>query len=71
MKTYFVLEKYKKLSPVFGLSVLGFSRNVAVQHGRLHEREPAPSLYKKSYFKVMKTHVLVFLHPTKSYTIDL
>lgn len=36
----------KKLSLVFGLSVLGFSRNVMVQHGRLYGREPAPSLYK-------------------------
>ena len=32
------------LEQVFGLSVLGYSRNMAVQLGSLHERRPAPFL---------------------------
>ena len=30
------------LEPVFGLSILGYSRNMAVQHGVLCGRGPAP-----------------------------
>ena len=39
-------EKHERpsLEPVFGLSILGYCRNMAVQHGGLHGGGPAPSV---------------------------
>ena len=46
-RTYGSSKTHKKgerpsLEPVFGLSVLGYCRNMAVQHGGLCRRGPAP-----------------------------
>lgn len=40
--------------PVFGLTVLGYCRNMSVQHGGLHGRGPAPSGTNTFSFELFK-----------------
>ncbi len=40
----------QSLEPVFGLSVLGYCRNMAVQYGGLRGRGPAPHVAMKGSF---------------------
>ncbi len=44
------MRKRPSLEPVFGLSILGYCRNIAAQHGGLHERGPAPYVDMKGSF---------------------
>ena len=53
--------------PMFGLSILGYCRNMVVQHGGLHERRPTPYVDIKVHSKVIKhnSYLQVFIHSLK------
>ncbi len=74
------------LEPVFGLSILGYCRNMVVHHGRgpissVAIKGKSFKLRKKQFLfsvdsTLMKTYITPFLpdsyiHPSKSYTLDL
>ena len=51
--------KKTSLQSVFGLSLLGYSRNMAVQHGG---KGPAPSVDVRGSFQASKDTVIFSLH---------
>ena len=48
------------LEPVFGVFILGYCRNMVVQHGGLRERGPGPYVDIMSSFIGNKNTILIF-----------
>ncbi len=55
-----LVEIMKKTEPLFGLSILGFRRNMAVQNGRLQGRKHVFSVDIKGPGKVIQTQQFSF-----------